>query len=111
VYHHPEISRALTAEHIADFLRAAEVARRGRTGAEPAQPRRRRRVRWPHAARRVPAPQAGSGAAGGRSSTGNRNGVSVYPAPLAPTDAPSRQSMTDHDDDQSRVAAMSQARC
>ena len=107
MYHHPEISRAITAEHIADFLRRAEVARRGRTGAEPAKPRR---VRWPHAARRVPAPQAGSPAAASSSGTDNRNGAGVHPAPLAPAGAPSRHSMTDHDDDQSRVAAMSQAR-
>jgi hypothetical protein len=109
VYHHPEISRAVTAEHIADFLRAAEVARRGRTGAEPAQPRRHRRLRWRHAAR-LPAPQGGSDAAAGRSVSANRNGGTPYPAPLAPTGAPSRRNMTDHDDDQSRVAAMSQAR-
>ena len=34
MYQHPEISRAYTAEHIADFIRAAEANHTARDGAE-----------------------------------------------------------------------------
>jgi hypothetical protein len=40
VYQHPEISRAYAAEHIADFIRAAEANQRARDGAERGSRRR-----------------------------------------------------------------------
>jgi hypothetical protein len=111
VYQHPEISRAFTTQHIADFLRAAEASGRARTAAEPAQARRHRRLRWPHAARRLPAPQAGSGPVAGRLGADRQGGAIRYPAGLAANRAPSEHAMAGRDDDLSAAAALSQTRC
>jgi hypothetical protein len=112
VYHHPYISQGLSAERIADWLRAAEARRDARNAAEAAPARRHRRARRAAlATERLQKPKRGSSAVGGRLSTDRQSGASIYTASLEASRAPSEHVMADRDDEQSGAAVLAQTRC